>query len=278
MRIRLLLLSFLVLILGAVSCSTGPARPQPGTPAYSWASAQEAYRKADFQKTNSSLLEVIHTDNEFTARARPWQIIVSAGVARGFSEMADSYEAGGRANRENPMPFHKQMTNLRSMASGAALEFAEGVHAFMEKDKDPDVRLTFEYPAGAAAEPTAVGKVSTGMLLQDSERDSMQTAMLERGVLLSLCRAVDSPDDPAKTLEKFKAGEVRVPRNVFLFAAAKALHEQSELFSSKKLDQPVRAKLMDQEALEALQSIPETKETKALAARIQASLKKMKST
>jgi hypothetical protein len=279
MRTQSILLSVLVLALGATSCSTGSAPPRPGTPAFYWASAQEAYRNGDFQKTDSSLSEIVGADSEFTARARPWQLVISAGLAQGYSEMADNYEAGGRLNRENPMPFHKQVTTLRSLANAAAMELTEGFHGFLQKDKDPNVRLTFAFPAGAAAQPAALRKVATGMMLiQDSERESMQTDMLQRGVLLSLCRAAGNPDDPAKTLEKFKAGEVGVPREVFLFAMAKSLQERSELFSSNKLDLPERLKVMCQEALEALQQIPPTKETKALATKLQASLKKVRST
>jgi hypothetical protein len=278
MRTQSILLSVLVLALGATSCSTGSAPPRPGTPAYYWAGAQEAYRNGDFPKTDTSLQEIVRADSEFSVRARPWQIVISAGLAQGYSEMADNYEKGGRMNRENPMPFHKQVTTLRSLASAAAIELAESFHRFTEKEKDPNVRLTFTYPAGAAALPSALKKVATGMTIQDSERESMQTDMLQRGVLLILCRATGNPDDPAKTLELFKAGEVKVPREVFLFAIAKAMEEQSELFSSKKLDHPGRMKVMCQEALDAVQSIPQTKETKALAAKLQASLKKIKST
>jgi len=278
MRTQPILLSVLVLALGATSCSTGPAPPRPGTPAFYWASAQEAYRNGDFQKADSSLSEIVGTDSEFTVRARPWQLIISAGLAQGFSEMADNYELGGRANRENPVPFHKQVTTLRSLANAAAMELTEGFHGFLQKDKDPNMQLSFAFPAGAAAQPPALRKVAAGMVIQDSERESMQTDMLQRGVLLSLCRAAGNPDDPAKTIELFKSGEVRVPREVFLFAMAKSLQERSELFGPNKLDLPERVKIMCQEALDALQQIPQTKETKALAAKLQATLKKNRST
>jgi hypothetical protein len=59
---------------------------------------------------------------------------------------------------------------------------------------------------------------------------------------------------------------------------AKTLQERSELFGPGKLDRPERVKVMSQEALEAVQQIPETKETKALATKLQAILKKLKTT
>lgn len=276
MRIRLVALSALALALVTVSCSTGPTPPRPGTPGFYWAGAAEAFRAGDFQKTDANLVDTARTDNEFAARARAWDIVLSAGVAQGLSQLADSFEAGAKANRNNPMPFHKQVTNLRSAASTAALQLAETTHALLAKDKDPNVLLAFEFPSGSATEPANLKKVADGILIQDSERDSLQAAMLRRGVLLAVCRTSGSGDDPAKAQELFKAGEVRVPREVFLLAVAKALYDQSELFGSKKMDQPNRLKVVCQQALDTLQAIPETKETKALAAKIQASLKKLR--
>ncbi len=88
--------------------------------------------------------------------------------------------------------------------------------------------------------------------MQDSERDLLQAAMLQRGVLLSVCAAAGSPDDAAATQEKMKTGEFQVPRDTFILASVKSLQEQSDLFTGTKLDQPNRLKLMSQEALKAL--------------------------
>jgi hypothetical protein len=121
-------------------------------------------------------------------------------------------------------------------------------------------------------------RVAGGILVQDSERDLLQAAMLQRAVLLSVCAAVGSRDDAAGAQEKMKTGEFRVPRDTFLLAAAKSLSEQSELFTGTKLDQPNKLKLMSQEAVEVLQPLPQTKETKSLTDKIQARLKKARIT
>lgn len=261
--------------LAATSCSTGPAPPKPGAPGFSWAAAKEAYRAGDFQKADANLVDIIRTDNEFSARARAWEMVISAGLIQGFSQLSDGFEAGARANRANPTPFRRQVNTLRSYAGAAALQLVETSRAFLEKDKDPNVLLAFEYPGGSAAEPGSLKKAADGILIQDSERDSLPAAMLQRGVLLSVCRAVGSADDPAKTLERFK-GEVLVPREVLLLALAKTLQEQSELFGPNKVDRPTRQKLMCQQALDVLHTIPETNETKALVTKIQTSMKKIR--
>jgi hypothetical protein len=78
--------------------------------------------------------------------------------------------------------------------------------------------------------------------------------------------------------QRAPASPTRVPRDTFLLAAAKSLSEQSELFTGTKLDQPNKLKLISQEALEVLQSLPQTKETKSLTDKIQARLKKARIT
>jgi hypothetical protein len=277
MRTQLLQWSALVLGIALAGCSSsGPAPPRPGTPAFSWNGAQTTFRSGDVMRTSENLQQLIKSDNPFTVRARPWAIIVSAGIAQGFSELADTYDTGAKANRNNPMPFRRQSNTLRTMASGAALELAEGVHQFLAKDADPNVQLAFEYPPGSAAQPPGLAKVSGGLLVQESEAASLQNAMLQRGVVMALCRMAGNPDDTAKTVEMMKAPDARVPRATFLLAVAKSLYEQSALFGGTKLDRPDRLKVLCTQALECLREVPENKDTKQLADKIQASLKKIR--
>jgi hypothetical protein len=279
MRTQPILWSALVGLLATVSCSKGPEPPKPGSPAFLWNAARSTYHSGDFVKTNENLQQLVRMESEFQSRARIWSIVMAAGIAQGYAESADGYEAGARMNRANPMPFRRETSQLRTLASASALEFAEAMHVFMDNDKAGEVLLAFDYPTGSAAEPPSLRKISAGQLIQDSERESLVRAMVQRGVLLTASRAAGSADDPAKTLETLKAGEAKRPRGEFLAAMAKQLYERSEMFGPKKLDLPNRERMLCQEALEALQaSSPQTKETKALLAKIQTSLKKIKGT
>lgn len=271
-------LTALGLLAAGTSCSSGPQPPQPGTPPFYWAAAKETYRAGDFARTSENLQRILASENEFNARARAWDAVISSGLAQAYIELADTWEAGARANRPNPTPFRKQVSALRSLASASAIQFAEDLHKMVALDKDPNILLAFGYPAGAAAPPVGLKRVGSGILVQDSERDLLQGAMMQRGVLLSVCIAVGSPDDAAAAQEKLKTGEFRVPRDTFLLAAGKSLQERSEVFTSSKLDQPARLKLLSQEALNALGAIPQTKETKSVNDKIQARLKKARIT
>lgn len=267
-------LPVLGLVAAGTSCSSGPKALQPGTPAFYWAAAKETYRGGDFVKTSENLQRILVNENEFTARARAWDTVISSGLAQGYIELADAWEAGARSNRLSPTPFRKQVSTLRSLASASAVEFTENIHKVMDAGKDQKILLAFAYPAGAPAAPAGLKRVAGGILAQDSERDLLQSAMLQRGVLLSVCAAVGSRDDAAGAQGKLIAGDFLASRDTFLLAAARSLSDESELFTGSKLDLPNRLKMLSKEALEALAAIPESKETKALTDKIQARLKK----
>lgn len=243
-----------------------------------WNAAKTTYHSGDFRKTSENLIQLIRSESEFTARARPWSTVISAGLAQGYADMAESYDAGAKMNRANPTPFRKQASMLRSLASASALEFAEGVHQFTALDQNPEVVLACEYPMGSMTEPAGLRKIASGMLMQDSERELLEKAMLQRGVLLSMSRVLGSYEDAAKTLDQFKTGEAKVARGTFLMGTAQHLYDLSALYGTQKLDQPNRLQLMCREALEALKGVPETKESKALTGKINAALKKAKGT
>jgi hypothetical protein len=276
MRTRISWSGALVLFWACTSCSTGPQPPAPGSPAFIWGAAKQTYKTGDFRKTSENLMQLVRTESEFASQGRPWAVVMSAGIAQGYMDLAQAYEAGAKANRLNPTPFRKQVSMLQSLAGASALEFAENAHTLLVKSKDADVTLAFEYPTGGMAEPANLRKISAGMLMQDSEAEQVLNAMLQRGVVKTVGQMAGTPDDSAKTLELFKAGEPKVARPTFLFGMAKSLNEVSALYGSTKLDQPQRLRLLCQQALDALGAIPETKDTKALKDKIEAALKKLR--
>ena len=278
MKTHLLLFASLGLGMLCVSCSEAPKGPQPGTPAFYWAAAKEMFHAGNYPKANDDLMEITRSDNEFTARARAMQLVLAAGMTEGYRELAEIYDTGAKANRQNPMPFRKEASTLRSLAATTAMELAETVHASTAKDNDAAVLLAFEFPTGSASEPQGLKKIGGGMLLQDSEKELLQLAMLQRGVVRALCRIVGNADDIAKTVEVFKAPEVKVQRDAWRFESAKLVFDQGELFDAKRLDQPNRLKVMCDEAASVLKTVPPSKETKALDTKIQAALKKIKAT
>ena len=193
------LLLLLLLAAGvAAGCSGGAPKARPGSPAFIWSVARESYRTGDVLKAEATLLELSRTDNSFSSPARVCQIVVSAGVAQGFSDLAAAYEMGGQRNPDKQLQFRNQAANLRSFAATAALEFTQAFHDVVDTNKDANVQCAFGLPPGSTVPPEALLKISAGLWAREADREMAQSAMLQRGVLRAVLAAVGAPDDPAR--------------------------------------------------------------------------------
>jgi hypothetical protein len=259
-----------------VSCDSGPTAPQKGTPAFYWSAAQETFGSGDYLKTSDHLESLLRSDNEFRARAQPWQLVVTAGLADGFRDLADNFETGARSNKSNPTPFRRQVSDFRTSANRHALQFAEAFQHFLKTNKDEKIVLAFTYPTGSTAFVPQLKQVAAGILIPPPEITNAQKRALERGVLRSACRVAGAPDDSARAQALFKSGSVEIPRSDFVVAMAGALHDEAQIYAPGKGDQPDRMKTFCNLALDALKSVPESKESKELTAKIQGTLKKLR--
>lgn len=255
--------------LALIACSMGPAPPQPGTPAFSWAEAQTAYRAGDYAKATDNLNNLLRHDNELTAKAQPWALVLSSGIANGLMELSDAYKAGGIENRDHPVSMRRQANDSLRDANSVALSGVEIFRSFVQKNKEPQILLAFEYPPVNPSEPAALGRVMKGNVLNSTDTDTLKQAMMQRGVFSALARVVGEPDDSLKVQEMFKAGTVQVPRERFLFGMAQLLYDQAQLYNRKHIDDARRASLFCTEATHALKGLPEDKPVKELLQKIQ---------
>lgn len=275
--VRALLLFAMVLAgLALTSCSTGPEPPKLGTPAYYWSAAKETYAAGDYQKTIEHLESLCKTQSQFTPRAQPWFLVMTSGMARGYMEMADQFEFGSRANRGNPTPFRRQMTDFRTYASRMALQSGQVFEEFEKTNKDPKITLDFAFPTGSAIPSPELAKIGNGQMPPPAIMEDMRRQQLKTAVLLETCRTVGAPDDTAKAQEIFKTVPAQIPREVFLQEMAQIMYDEALLFGRTKLDQPERVKFFASHALDILKSLPETKDTKTLQGKIQKTLKQVK--
>ena len=254
-----------------ISCS-GSNAPLEGSPAYYWAAAKETFATKDYVKTVEHLEKITATENEYTARARPWLLVMTSGMSAGYMYLADSFEAGARANKANPTGFRKQVNTYRREASQLALEFVQVFDQF-QKGKDDPVPIAMPFPTGNAAPPTQLSRASAGIMLAQQELEPVEKQTVARGVLLTSCDTAGAPNDLAKTEELLKPGTLTVPRAAFMTAMANTLFAESELYGSRKLDDRDKQKIFCNRALDALKTVPETKQTKELTTKINKALK-----
>ncbi|HTQ54375.1 MAG TPA: hypothetical protein VMI94_07945 [Bryobacteraceae bacterium] len=256
-----------------LSCSTSNA-PQPGTPAFYWDAAKQTYAAADYQKTIENLGNILSSQNEYVARAQPWMLVVSYGMAQGYIDLADAFDAGSHSSHGQATNFHRQVNTYRDNANTLALQFAETFSKF--DNKDENVPLAFAYPTGSPTEDLMVTKVSGGAWPREADLDTIQRHAVERAVLLSVCRAAGAKNDPAKALDLLKAPDAKVPKATFVMAMASSLFDASKLYARDKRDEPDKLKIFCTRAQDALKQLPSTKDTQDLDKKIQAALKKAK--
>ncbi|MFN7992610.1 MAG: hypothetical protein U0Q18_03370 [Bryobacteraceae bacterium] len=253
------------------SCSTDNA-PKPGTPAFYWSAAKETYAAGDYQKTIEHLGNILNTQNEYVARAQPWMLVLTSGMAKGYMDLADAYDAGAHASRAQVTAFRKQVNGYRGNANRLALMFAETFGKF--DNKDEYIPLAFSYPTGSPTEVVLLTKVANGALPTPTEMDTAQKRAIERDVLLAVCRAAGAKEDPAKALDLLKTPDAKVARATFVHAMASSLYEQSQLYTRTKMDDPEKMKVFCGRAQDALKVLPASKEADDLNKKIQAALKK----
>jgi hypothetical protein len=257
------------------SCSSGPSGPKPGTPGFYWGAAKETFAAGDYSKTLDHLDNLLSTDNEYSARALPWFLVLSSGTTNGYIEMADAYDAGAHANRTDSSTFRRQVAEYRKAGGQMALRFAERYGA-LAKLPAGDVALAFGYPRGSAGDNPMLTKVEKGMIPQAGDVDAIQTGIIQKNVLQIACEAAGAPNDAAKAQALLSAADAKVPLATFQLAMAGALHKAGALYARDRLDDPNKLQTLCQLAQNALKGVPDSKASKDLAAKIQATLKKAK--
>jgi hypothetical protein len=247
-------LSLAVLALVQIGCGSGGPEPvRPGTPAFFWRAALENFTAGDYVKTIDQLGRVTASENEFTARGRAMRLAVLAGLVHGLRESADQFENGARANKTNPTPFRRKVSDYRGSAMRTATEFAETYAAFQKAQPQGDITLDFPYPSrGTLSAPAAMTRIAQGESLPESDMQTAHTQMLQRGVLHVVCDIVGASNDTARAQEAMKARPVAAKRDVFELAMAESLYEASTLFSPQKGADPTRQEFLLARSVDAL--------------------------
>lgn len=246
--------------------------PKTGTLAHSWYMAGKAYESGDYPRAMQQLSELAAKNSEYRDRARYWLIVVAGGVADGYVELSNAYDAGSRLNRVVSAEYRKQMHDVRNVANAAALQFAEAVHDILDKNKDPKFAFDFAFPKGSMAEPTPMTRLNKGFAVQPADHQALRQSMAQRGVVKFAAALAGAPGDQARAAAQF----ANPPRDAVLTAIAQNLIAAANLYDHGKLDMPKRGNALCRTAMEALALVPDSKERKQLESKAKEELKKFK--
>jgi hypothetical protein len=233
------------------SCAGPSANVDTSNAAFYWNAAKETYAAGDYSKTLDDLDHLMETHNEYTSRAIPWSLVLTAGMAGGYMELADYYSHGARANKSEALGFRRKANEYRTMASPLALRFAQNVEK-MDQLPAGAVPVAFPMPKGTAAMPAVLDRIGKGELLSQADEEKAQVLAIERNVLLAACDAVGAPNDMAKA-EDILTHVSTASHTTFGKAIAKLLEHESELYSRNELDEPEKVAILRQRADTVLQ-------------------------
>jgi hypothetical protein len=227
-----------IAVFGMTSCSN-PTSPTSARADFYWSGARETYALGDYPKTADHLEHIIDNPNQYTARAIPWYLVVTSGMAGGYIKLADQYTAGARSHKSAAPAFHAKAAAYRTLASQWAMRFAQNA------DKLRDIPLgslplAFALPKGSSAEPEQLAQIASGVELQAADAEAAEVLTLQRAVLMAACQAVGARQDIAKAKEVLARVPAQEPRATFGNAIAEMLDAQSALYARNKLDEPAK--------------------------------------
>lgn len=267
--VRFLLPSLCVLVILVSACSSGPRPPAKGTDAWYWQTALDTYAAGDYLKTVENVEPAAEPDSELAAQAMPFQLVLTAGIASGYLDVADAFETGAKENEAGSVAFIRSMNQYRSLAEKMIIKFAETAMAYQKLGGAGSVPLAFSFPPGDTSTIPELAKAEQGIALSPNETTSAVRRALEQGVLRAASNAVGGGEDTAAAQRSFSGENPSVPRDVFVLGNAKQLSEFSRLYADFKLNRPDRMKQLAEIALGLAQSVPESEDSKALAGDIQ---------
>jgi len=248
------LITVTTLALGLVSCGgpQGPVKPQPGTPGFVWANAEESLKKGNFADASDQLDKLTGKDGEFRDRAEVLQIVVASGLARAGMEWADVWDDGSKFARDRHLEFKRTGASIRGSVNPLVMRVAEITHKRLAKLKDTDLALPVALPALSSELPIEAGRVKKGVALQNPEKAPALAHMQQRGVLLSFAEFAGSGKDVKKAQDLLAKGDFKMSKDVFLLALARQFTELSDIYGPKKLDQSGQVAMLCAEADAAL--------------------------
>lgn len=257
------------------SCSSGPSAAQPGTPAFYHGAAIETWKSGDYLKTLDNLANLTGSDNEFTEKARPWAIVTAAGIARGYTDLADAYDLGMKNNRAAASDMRRQISAYRAGANSAIMQLAETWQKFAAVNKQQPVQYVFAWPpAGNPSTPSQLALIQKGNPAGLSQGALVETAMLQRGVVLTTARSTGSGEDTAKAQALFQNATPSIADADFETGMAQCMFDLAAVYGPMKLDLPNRRDMLYNFALDAAKRHPDKKDATALADKIQKAMKK----
>ena len=254
---KIVLILFSALLISACSSTKGPA---PGSPEWLWAAARDSFAAGDFEKAADHLEKIERAgNNPYLQRARAWRLVLAAGMASAYLELAQAYADGWSQARANRTAFLRQRTEYFRQARRHAIRMLEAYGNFVKDSADKPVVLEFPFPKGSAGQVVELDRVYKGMTIADELRATAQEKMLNRGLVRSVSMVLTTEEDAAGAQNVLKSGRAEAPPAKFLLAMGSALFKLATIFDRKNLDEIDALKMFHERSQDAVKRVLELK-------------------
>jgi hypothetical protein len=275
--LRFWLVACLVLVaLSALSCSTAPPPPKPGTPAFKWMAAGDALRKGEFLRAGDTLGDLALKESSYTERARPVALILAHSNSHALMELADKYSEGAKKAKAGNVAFYRLTGEYKEKAKREGMRFIDLARQTSDSIKGPEVTIALGMPAGSGEGPAQLSKVETGTMVPPQEVTAAEEQAIRSGIIQSFAAALGDPGKPDAARARYANGVAKATIGSYMAWLAASLYETAENFGPKQLNQPTKIlEIICDETEKALKLADSNKETADLAKKLKEFRKKL---
>jgi hypothetical protein len=210
-----------------------------------WQETEQLLAEGKIDETLQQIEILLAAEEPHKTKAAAWKMLVLAGRARGYFEMAEAYLAGAEGNPAQFSDFRRGVSKYRSHSRGASLALAQmAVDSERYFGRADTIPLDFPLPPGSLSPSPIVASIQMGRLAPESQLQAAEQYTLRRAIVLTVCeagRAMSSPTESGKELEMQPAA---IPKPRLLAVMGRVLYQQADLFAKTHLDDPEKHGLL----------------------------------
>ena len=242
-----------------------------------WKQVNREYESGDYIDTLNYLNDLLRTENDYTARAAAWKVVILGGIARSSLEIEEACDKGtSRVAAWDSGPYKNCVEQFRWRARTRTLDLIDALSEFEAKSgSGGDVLLDFPLPKASFGRHTMIGRTRAGAMPVEKAFEPAAARLVDRHIYLQV-RDFVGTDDDAAVKSMFETPPVTVAKEAVLVGVAKTLLVAAAVFGKDRLDDTPKRSATLKRARECLQPVLDgsdsalQSEAKALARKIRA--------
>jgi len=229
-----------LLVLAAItlsSCSSGPQRSAVDRWSPRWHEAEQLLAEGRIDETLQQIQALLDAEEPHKTKAAAWKMLVLAGKARGYFELAEAYLAGAEENPAQFSDFRRAVSKYRSHSRAASLALAQmATDAERHFGRVDTIPLNFPLPPGSTSPSPIIGSIRVGRLAPESQLQAAEQYTLRRAVVLTVCEAGRATSEAEGLEEVLETQPAAITKPRLLAVVGKVLYQQADLFAKDHLD------------------------------------------